>query len=492
MLSASRAGMTATPEAGDDGRFDRHPALWMWAIVALGAVLRLVALGHKSFWIDEIASVVIAGKPSDAFWHFLWHDEGNMALYYLLLRPWVHLGTSEAVVRLLSVLPGVLTIPLLYLLGKRLFGRDTGMLVAALFALNPCAIACSQEARAYSFLVLAVVISTYRFVRLIEGPSYRFAVAYGIVAGFTCYFHYFGVLIPAAHAISLVAMPRGRRPWKQYAVAGIVFVLLAIPVLWMIHAQDIGHLSWVQPPSLLEFYHLGVFLAADGGKAVGAVLLAVDLVLMGLFLAKLRAAWQQRDNDLQRWRHTLVAGLFFSPILIVLAVSIVRPAFYHRFLIICLPSFVMMTAVGALQIRHRRLRISTVICVCILSLVSTVIVYTRVTEEWRGVVTYLIAEAQPQDRVLYYQSLGAFAAENYWNWLPGGSAPRPKEVDANPPSTDWEQQIGNAPRVWLVLYRAKVDDPEARAIEQELLKQYDVGGRKIFRGITVIEYAAKR
>ena len=513
MPTVARAGKTTAPEASGNGFLERRSTLWLWSSVALGAVLRLIALGHKSFWIDEIASVVIAQKPSAAFWHFLWHDEGNMALYYMLLRPWLDLGNSEAVVRLLSVLPGVLTIPLMYLLGKRLFGRDTGMLAAALFALNACAIASSQDARAYSFLVLAVVVSTYCFVRLVEEPSYRFAIEYGIVAGLTCYFHYFGVLVPAAHAISLLALTSigthsskgglsgalggsseatGRWPWKPYAVAGIIFVLFAIPVLWLIHAQDIGHLSWVQPPSLLEFYHLGVFLAADGGKAVGAVLLALYLVLIGFFLASLPVVWRQASDDRQRWGYALVASSFFSPIVIVLIVSIVRPAFYHRFLILCLPAFVMMTAVGALRIRHRLLRISAVAGVCILSLVATVIAYTRVTEDWRGAVSYLIAESHPADRVVFYQSLGAFAAENYWNWLPGGAAPRAKEVDVNPASSDWERQIGDAPRVWLVLYRAKVDDAEARAIEQELLKKYGTGEEKNFRGVSVIEYSARR
>lgn len=492
MLSASRAGLTDTSEASQDGTFERHTSIWLWAIVAVGTVLRLVALGHKSFWIDEIASVVIAQKPSSAFWHFLWHDEGNMALYYVLLRPWLHFGSSEGMVRLLSVIPSVLTLPVLYLLSKRLVGRRTAMLAAALFALNPCAIACSQEARAYSFLLLAVVISTYSFVRLIEDPSYRYAAAYGIIAGITCYFHYFGVLVPAAHAVSLMAMPRGKRLWKPYSVSALILVVLAIPVLWMIHAQDIGHLSWVQPTSLLEAYHLGVFFAADGGKAVGAVLLALDLVLIGFFLARLRAVWQARDGDLQRWRYSLVASSFFSPIVIVLIVSIVRPAFYHRFLIICLPSWVMMIAVGVLQIRYRRLRISAVACVCILSLVSSVILYKRVIEDWRGVARYLIAEGHPEDRVLYYQLLGAFAAENYRNWLPGERAPRPKEVDISPPNADWTQKLDHAPRVWLVLYRVEVDDPEPHAIDQELLKTYNAGVQKIFRGVTVIEYVAKR
>ncbi|HEY5175376.1 MAG TPA: glycosyltransferase family 39 protein [Terriglobales bacterium] len=491
-MSASGEGVTTTGEASEDGPFEARNSLRLWSVVALGAVLRLVALGHKSFWLDEIASVAIVQRPSAAFWHFLWHAEGNMAMYYVLLRPWLHFGNSEAIVRLLSVLPGVLSIPLMYLLGKRLFGPRTGILAAALFALNPCAIAGSQEARAYSFLVLMAIISTYRFMRLIESPSYRFAIAYGLAAGFTCYFHYFGVLVAAAHAVSLVAMPRGGWPWKQYSLAGVIFVILAIPIFWMIHAQDVVHISWVQPPSLLEFYHLGVFLAANGGKAVGAVLLALDLVIVGLYLGKLKRVWRSRDNDLQRSRYGLVASSFFSPIVLSLLVSIVRPVFYHRFLIVCLPAWVLMTAVGARQIRPRLWRTLAVGGICVLSFVSTVISYTRVTEDWRGAISYLIATAHPEDRVLYYQSVGYLAGENYREWLPGGGAPHPSALGVNPPSTDWEEQLGHARRAWLVLYRAKPDDPESRAIEQELLKQYDAGDRKTFRGVTVIEYRAKQ
>ena len=90
----------------------------LWIIVALGAALRLIALGHKSFWLDEIASVVIARMPGNSFWWWVWHDEGNMALYYVMLRPWLHIHLGEATVRLLSVLPGIVSIPMMYLLGR--------------------------------------------------------------------------------------------------------------------------------------------------------------------------------------------------------------------------------------------------------------------------------------------------------------------------------------------------------------------------------------
>ena len=53
--------------------------------------MRLRGLQAKSFWLDEIASIVIARMPGDSFWHWLWTEEGNMALYYVMLRPWLEI-----------------------------------------------------------------------------------------------------------------------------------------------------------------------------------------------------------------------------------------------------------------------------------------------------------------------------------------------------------------------------------------------------------------
>ena len=195
----------------------RDTKLMLWGIVALGAALRLVALGAKSFWLDEIASVVIARMPGNSFWHWLWTEEGNMALYYVMLRPWLEIHLGEATVRLLSVLPGVASLPVMYLLGKRLFGRNVGMLAALFLALSTCAVVYSQEARGYSWLLLGTIVSTYFFARLVARPTYAMACGYALAAGVTFYFHYFGLLVPLAHAVSLVALPKGRRPWKQLA-----------------------------------------------------------------------------------------------------------------------------------------------------------------------------------------------------------------------------------------------------------------------------------
>lgn len=486
--TADNARERSANEAGDDVRRDRA-SVWLWAIVIVSIVLRLLALAYKSFWIDEIASVAIARRTSKVFWHFLWHDEGNMAAYYVLLRPWLYFGYGEGTVRLLSVIPGVISIPVMYGLGRRLFGRRTALLATLLLALNACAIFVSQEARGYGFVVLAVLLSTYLFVRLIESPGYGVACAYAIIAGLSCYFHYFCVLVPAAHYAAVMGLRADRRPWKPLILAAAIIAVMAAPILWLIHAQDPGHISWVQPPSWLELYHLGAYLAAASGKTVGAVLLVLNLVLVGFFLQGFLKAWSDVEG---RWRWLLVTSLVATPIVITLLASIIRPAFYHRFLVVCLPGWVLMTALGAEQIRNRHWRMATIVGICGLSLASTVILYRRVTEEWRFVVKDLIANARPEDRVLYYQSVGEFAGENYRDWMPGGSAPRPKPFSVNPDSEDWEREIDDAPRVWLVVYRAKASDAEVDKIQQKL-REHNLSLRMVdeYPGVTLMKFVRK-
>jgi uncharacterized membrane protein len=468
----------------------RDTRIMLWLIVALGSFLRLRGLQAKSFWLDEIASVVIARIPGNSFWHWLWTEEGNMALYYVMLRPWLGIHLGEATVRLLSVLPGIASIPVIYLLGRRLFGRGTGLLSALLLAVSTCAVVYSQEGRSYSWLVLGTIVSTYLFVRLIARPTYAMAFAYAFAAGVSFYFHYFGLLVPLAHTVSLLALPKDRRPSKPLAFAGALIAALAAPVLCMIHIQPAHHLDWVAKPSLLELYHLGVFLAAESGKGVGPLLLVIELVLIGLFFCSLWAA-KRASSDPDLWPRALIASCLLTPIVISLLVSVVRPVFFHRFLIICLPAWTIAVAVGANSVSQLRWKASAILAICALSLVSTAQSYSRMREDWRGAVNFLIDNARAQDVVVYYRGVGYFAAENYRDWMPGGAANRPSAVEVGAPGVDWRAKIGGARRVWLVEYPANVSDDTSRAVETEMHSRFTAVGSRPFRAVTVTEFVAK-
>ena len=469
----------------------RDTRIMLCVIVAVAAFLRLWALNGKSFWLDEIASVVIARMPGNSFWHWLWTEEGNMALYYVMLRPWLGIHLGEGTIRLLSVLPGIASVPVMYLLGKRLLGRNVGLLSALLLAFSTCAVVYSQEARGYSWLLLGTILSTYFFVRLVERPSLGMAFAYALAAGITFYFHYFGLLVPVAQAVSLGALPAKRCPWKQVFTAGALIVLAAVPVLWMIHIQPVRHLDWVQPPSLLEFYHLGVFLAAESGKGVGPVLLVLELVLVAVFFRNMASARRDSANQ-SLWPYALIASGLLTPVFISLAASIVRPLFFHRFLIICLPSWLLACAAGIMALRERRLRLWATAGICLLSLASTVMSYSRVREDWRGVANYLIDNARARDVVLYYRGVGNFATESYRDWLPGGNANRPRPVEVIPGTDTWRREIAGAQRVWLVEYPGNLDDVVERTLETELHSRYSAVASNSFRAVTVTEFEQRK
>jgi uncharacterized membrane protein len=88
-----------------------------------------------------------------------------------LLHGWMaRSGDTAYYVRLLSVLFGVATIPVIYLIGKRLSSPVVGLAAAVLLAFSPFHIRFAQEARMYTLLTLNTAVALYALVRLLTDP----------------------------------------------------------------------------------------------------------------------------------------------------------------------------------------------------------------------------------------------------------------------------------------------------------------------------------
>src|SRR5579864_3485186 len=114
-----RSATASSPETVLQGRRELSPrtiTFLLLAITAAGAVLRFLYLARKSFWLDEGVSVMLARLDLANLLHILWRREANMALYYGLLRMWLHFGGGDYFVRSLSAVISVAAIPVIYLL----------------------------------------------------------------------------------------------------------------------------------------------------------------------------------------------------------------------------------------------------------------------------------------------------------------------------------------------------------------------------------------
>ena len=197
------------------GEVDRVGAAAI-ATVLVGAYLRLRRLGAESLWLDEALSVVYVTREYTTF-ELLFElpaEDPHPPLYYLLLDGWVAVfGTSEVAVRLPSALFGIATVVLVYALGAKLFGREAGIVAAALLAVSSFNLYYAREARMYTMLAALTLLSLYFLVDLLEPPSgagdgldRRAVAGYVLATVLLAYTHVFGFFVIVAQ--NLYAVPR--------------------------------------------------------------------------------------------------------------------------------------------------------------------------------------------------------------------------------------------------------------------------------------------
>jgi uncharacterized membrane protein len=209
----------------------------------------------------------------------LFHRQANMALYYLLLRGWVHIGHSEWFLRLLSVAFGVSTIPLTYLLAKTFGGTRNARIAAFLMSINAFHIQYSQEARSYTLVVFLAMLSCYLFWNLPD-PG-KLPVRYILVAVFMVYAHMFGVWILMAQWISILFGAHRSVTKKTFGItAGTIIVLIAPLFFSVLFVSDRSQLSWMNKDLASVLYRFFIDLSGNGGVP----LLVLYLVLLSVSL----------------------------------------------------------------------------------------------------------------------------------------------------------------------------------------------------------------
>jgi len=106
----------------------------IYLILIIGLVLRLILL-NQSLWLDEaIGALAVKDLSFGAIFSQFLLIDNHPPLYYLILKFWTMLfGYSEVSLRLPSVIFGVCTIALAYLVAQRFGKNKKGAILSALF-----------------------------------------------------------------------------------------------------------------------------------------------------------------------------------------------------------------------------------------------------------------------------------------------------------------------------------------------------------------------
>jgi hypothetical protein len=269
-------------------------------LLAGGTLLVLTALSlfmrtrylDGQFWMDEALSVGISSHSLTSIPGVLRHD-GSPPLYYLLLHIWMGaFGNTEVATHWMSVVFGVLTIPVGAWVAWSLFGRWAAFVAAVLFALNPFLTAYSQETRMYTLMAFLGLLAT---AGLIHGFVYRrrkYLILFAIAQALMVYTHAWGIFFGVGAVVALIPVylnSEDRRGFLRDAVlafgAAVVLYLPWIPTL-LYQATHTGS-PWDSAPNFGAPVQISRNLMG-GDRATVALVLAASIGLAPFFTKLLR------------------------------------------------------------------------------------------------------------------------------------------------------------------------------------------------------------
>jgi len=323
-----------------------NPDIAALGLVLLGLTRRVSGLGERPLWFDEAISAVYARQDIPTLFA-LNNGDNHPFGYYLTLKFWIDLfGYNDTTLRLLSVVPGVGAIWLVWLIGRHLFPEQPiiALVATSITALNPFQIYFSQEARNYSFMQFWVLLAIWFWLRGLENSRWLDWVGLGVISALAIIYNFTGAFYLAA--LYLYPLFRAKfywekgillRMWGAGAGGGVVAGVALLPKLTS-RLDAIKNNFWIPEPEpliVLRTFFTFIFGAAPADLFLLAFALA--FVLLAITLGMAIPAWwrERRDSGLAR-----ALWLLFAPIGLVILVSLVFQSLYlDKALIACSPFY---------------------------------------------------------------------------------------------------------------------------------------------------------
>jgi uncharacterized membrane protein len=398
-------------------------------IVAVGFAHRLLFLGKRQLWTEELMQAFITRSSSAG--ELLHHLKQGMYFpapidYFVQMATTLVLGDSPWALRLHAVAFGTLSIWFFYRIACRLFGPRIAVYSAFLFAFFPLEYHYSQEARPPALFLFLTLVSYDVLLRWIEGGMRRWSggLLQCLSLVLLMYQSFLGLLVAMSQLIGLLAIaPSGAegadargpapaaadggmeiaaiRPSRiaRYLPAAFVAVLLFLP--WI-------RFAWAKPMAAQPSEILDPRLILRMIKEVGDNSYAVAGLILAGAATGIRALLRHGRRRTLWW---LLAWMLPSiPVLLVLEYW--SGYFFSIGQILHLtPPLLLLSGYGLSYIGERmtildrlpyRLSAPALVfaaLLCVMAVWISAVHWGRELADWRGTARFLASMARPGDAI---------------------------------------------------------------------------------------------
>jgi hypothetical protein len=476
--------------------------LTLGLVIAIGLLLYLHNLGSQPFWLDEALSEAIARSHGRAFLQLAFEREANMALYYLILHAWLAVvHPSDFSIRFLSTIFAVLALPVFYRFATKLFGPRVGLASVLLLAVNPLFLRYAQEARTYTLTILLTTLSWLLLLKYLDEPDIANRLKYITATALAAYAHTLAIFIIPAQAAALFFLASSKSKRRTSILDLSLVCLLITPVLAITAYWYTGGENWIGEsvgrPGVRALREVAVSFA--GGVSPPRIRQRALEVLVAVGFVFYLVEWLKRVRKGGRGTpsYFCTASALIIPIGSLMCVSQAMPLFIVRYVIICLPFYLLIMTVGWYTLGRRWLFAIAVTLFALLSVWSDVSYYAHPDKPaWREALAYMNAKARNMDALVFAPSDGRLEfdhnLERFSDRAKRFSIIYPQwnsvlEVQGNYTGSD---DILSAAlertykRLWVV--HSKLVGTSVEPWIENLRKEYPVVLHREFRGVSII------
>ncbi len=405
------------------------PGRWVLGLILLaGLLLRLVPIFSESYWLDEVITANAVSMPVK---QMIANRLGNhhSPFYFILIYPWARIfGTGEVALRIPSVLASMAALWIFWLLARRFFTRRWQALLAVfLLAISTAAIHYAHEARMYSFVMLATLLSFYFFWRLQEESGAALWAGYGLATLANLYLTV--TTLPFIFVQGVWVLARRRR-FARFAGCWSLVGFLYLPMaIFYSRLPRLGVTGFLPPVSLkvvANFFRSLWLCPFDNPlvkrfAGVGTLVTILFFILLG---AVIRFAWRSRRaadsraaawsgetracgsgipgaNDVISSRAALLSVMWFVlPLGMHVGYAIVRQPVFGmvRYLLGIVPAYILVLVWGAGSFKNSLLKkaMNAILVLAFLFPLPAFFAQSR-RPAWRQAYAWIEERAQPRD-----------------------------------------------------------------------------------------------
>ncbi|MCR4324900.1 MAG: glycosyltransferase family 39 protein [Candidatus Curtissbacteria bacterium] len=474
----------------------------IFVILVAAVLFRIIAL-NQSLWLDEAINInnAIALDFKTLILNYSLGDF-HPPLYHAILKGWIIISEpltrfidSEAVFRIPSIIFGVLTVFVTYLIAKKLYEKKTALIAATLMATAPLHIYYSQEARMYALAAFLASASVYFFISLVKKDTLGNWVGFMISTTLMLYSDYLPYLLLPTYVLFLF-INRKRIPpgtLKSFVPAYVLVFILLIPWLLIFPDQIKGGLSaasstpaWAKVVGstdaksfVITFVKFTIGRISHDNNLIYALIFA-PVALYISFLSALSILRQTSARSfLWFW--------FAVPIIAAFVLSFFIPVFAYFRLLFVLPALYIILASAINIVNWPKLTRILLLLALAINMTAATIYFTNPKfhrEHWKEAVSFVSANSSPTS-VALFEAGSSMAPFDFYNngqieakGAINGLNAKPEEVEVKV-----KEATKGKTKVFLFQYLTQITDPQG-LVFKELSRQGFVNtGTKDFSGV---------